>query len=275
MKNFFLEIKSSIWDPAFYAGVSEKDLKSAIVYIAKLSVLLTLVSVVWFSAVVIPRVRSLAETALDALVEAYPGNAVFEMKDELLTARPRVPYKIPAIDENTKAELVRGGYEFAMVIDTTRASSTSDMFTTYKAPVVVTQSSFAFRKNDGAVEIVPFKDIPNAVITRAVVENYGSLISNGIKKLTPLFLLIVSVFFYLYFFVGTLVSMLLLALLVWAMLSLMGKTYSYGESYKMGLYGITTTLILETLVLFLPFSLVPFLGTALLLFVIYGNIKNE
>ncbi len=275
LKTFFLEIRSSIWDPAFYRSLGDRPTKNAIRYFAKLSVLIALVSSIWVLFIIVPAVRSFTDTALDAVLEAYPKNATFEIKNGVLSARPSVPYKIVAEDAKTKETLAQLGYEYSAVIDATRATFSEDLFTSYKSPVVITQNTIAMKGNNGKIELMPIQGIPNVTITKDVVEEYGQKAADFLKNLSPLFAPLAFIGFFVTTFLQTLLYMFIGALIVRLTLHLMGMPSTYWKSYAMGLHAATLPVILTLIAPVLGLPSVPFMFSLILVIVVYINFSQK
>lgn len=271
IKRFFLDIKSSIWDPNFYQGLLVRPTKSAFAYFAKFCVLISFVSAIWISVVAIPAVRSFSTLALDSITSAYPQNATFELKGGVLSSTPSIPYRIAPTNETIKAELAKMGYEYSVVIDTNRAVFSDDVFASYKSPVVITKNTIAMKKNSGKIELLPLRGMPDTVITKDVVQKYALVTKDFIQNTTPVIAPLSFFAFFVYGFGSTLLYMFFGALVVWLALKALSVPTTYWKSYVIGLHAITLPLILFTLAPFLGLPTVPFLTTVILVLIVYLN----
>jgi len=269
-------IKSSIYNPAYYNEILSKPFSYSLKYFLSLVCLVALIATIIFSFSTLPKINKfINEIGLKAL-SYYPDNLEITVKNGKVSTNVSEPYfiKIPAELKNSNRGTITkpaaGEIENLLVVDT-KNPATIDLFNGYKTAALLSRDSFAYYDN-GAVKIQPLRQEFNGVITKAKVSMAVNKITPYLKILPIVLAPIIFIFSFIGFVLTKLIYLIFGALIIWIILKAMKKDAGYGKAYQLGLHAITLGVILEAVVFrFYPNLEFPFLFTFLMLVVFWSN----
>lgn len=197
-------------------------------------------------AVVAPRIETLANEQLAIAQRWYPDELVLTFTGGVLSTNANEPY---VLDLPPEWGSMDEGPAHAVVIDT---SASIDDFDSYDTAVLLTRTSFVAQDDNGlrAYEYAEFEE--DITVNEALV----SEITTALGDITPMLpwiawgLVLLLVLILPWIIGGVLWAMNLFfllwaTLLLWVVSSIMGRGLRYGELYRLGLFGVTSSLLLN------------------------------
>jgi hypothetical protein len=268
---FFRTIPRSIYSPSFYATAPRTAFGAALGYFLLVILCLTIVKT---AVLVVPGLLQLTpelQKSVQGLADSYPSNLVIRIHGGQVTTNARQPYFIPLNGDlgSTDAPIKN-----LIVIDTTRPFSVAQ-FDRYQALIWLTKDSLVVQNQSARrVETYDLSQISDFTLDKATVSSWLSIIRPFVAAVAP----IAGVFALLGLYVAYLVRLLYLvalAVAIMIMLRLLNVDLTFGESYKLGLYAMTTALVVELLLAigypYLHFDGFPFMFSVITLVVVAVN----
>ncbi len=276
---FIENIKSSIYNPAYYSEILTKPFSYSLRYFLSLAALAALISTVIFSFVTLPKINKAIGEIVPNILNYYPDDLEVTVKDGKVSTNVQEPYfiKLPADlkDSNTGTEdkPAKEEIENLLVIDTT-APLSLDTFNNYKTFVLLNRDSVIYRESSGSMKIQPLEQGFNGIVTKAKVSSAMDKITPYIKSIS--YILVPFVFIGLFF--GSIFVYLLYLLfgaaVIWLAAKIRNRNLGYGVSYRVGLHAITLGVILEATVFhFFPNLEFTFFFTFIMLAVVWVNLN--
>lgn len=150
--------------------------------------------------------------------------------------------------------------KFVLLVDTVRTTSLSlAQYTTATSSadvLAISRDSFIILQ-DGREQVIPFKDIPNFALSKTMlIEKITQYTGMGVIALFTLFL---SIIIFIFLFVAKLITIEIVAALVFVVSALAGKGWKFSELTRVGLFAITLPTILATLLSVIGVA-IPFLN---------------
>ncbi len=270
--NFFSTVKNSIYSPEFYKGVTQRSLFSAILYFLLLSVLVTIIQsinpIVSFVTVGEREVQKFVSST----VNSYPQELEVKIQNGKVISNVTEPYFIPIpayMDSGAKSE-----YRNIAVIDTKTPFSASQ-FNTYKTLAWVSSDTvFILGDNKGQIKTIDLSKTSDFKINKTIINSFVQKFSPLLKLLTPI--VVIFVFFgILFLHLLRFVYLFFLALLLKLLFNLLKQPKSYGDSYKIGLYAMTTATIFGLLLGFVHFPGIPLSFTVITIIMVALNFPSS
>ncbi len=277
MKNFFVQIKNSVYSPEFYARLKETGFKGGFGHYFRLALVLGLLLTIYFSITFIPLINAFfSEANAREIMGLYPANLVVTIKNGQANSNAKEPYfvKTPDLLKNwgKNPPKQNSSIENIIVIDTQSEFSISK-FREYKTVFLLAKNAIISLDNNNSISIQTLEKIPDTTINKELVDSLGNKVIPYLKFIAPI--IILMFFIGLLFYYGIMLAyMLILALVILLTAYLIGEKFSYGEAFKASLYLVTASLISE-FILWLFFLPTPFLVPTFLTIIIFIlNFRN-
>lgn len=271
MKNFPTTILDSIYSPSFYSTASKKSFGSAIGYFLLFILLLTLFRVISLSPMLFVDLPKGLNSIIDKGVSSFPSELTVEIKNGQVTTNVKEPYFIPISPGRTSSP---DGIVNFIVIDTKTPFSIAT-FEKYQAAAWLTKDAL-FTKSNRTAELKTYSlaKIPNYVINKLTISSLVNTYSPWIKFIGPI--AIIGALFGLYLvYLFRLLYLLIISVVIWILSKIFTWGFSYGQSYKVGLYALTAGLIIEFAASFLHWNGFPFMVSIITLGVIILNLQSS
>lgn len=275
---FLANIKSSIYNPAYYSEILNKPFSSSLGYFLSLAVMIALLATIIFSFSALPKFNKVVDEIAPKALNYYPDNLEVAVKSGKVSTNVPEPYfiKMPAdlknTDQRTGARTQTGELENLLVIDT-KNPITIDLFNNYKTAAVLGYDSFAYYDN-GAMKIQSLDQSINGVATKAKFAEMLNQFMPYLRVASFILVPIMFIFLFFGFIVGNLIYLIFGAFMIWIAASAMKINLTYGKSYQIGLHAITLGVILEaTVFYFYPSLEFTFLFTIIMLAIVWMNFK--
>lgn len=274
MKNFFREVKQSVYGPAFYQELLSRPIKQSFKYFALLALCLSIIGAVIFSARLIPFLNNFLEQGVPRIISVFPADLAITIKSGQVSVNVAEPYVVPApSDQGFFGDIRQSeGIDNLIVIDT-QGEFSADRFRSLKTLAMLTSDSLVVQNERGHLTIQSLAGLPDTVVDRAMLDktfkNIVPSLRTVIYALPPVMLL----GFYLSFF-GKLIFALLLALFTWILVRFWYKSCGYQAAYRITLHALTPALIYGYILTTLfPFLAFPFATTILALLTVILNFR--
>jgi hypothetical protein len=273
MKEFFENIKKSIYNPAYYQELRNKPFLFSFKYYLLFSLCLAIILTIPTSMKAIPKMKEGIKFASSTLVEKYPEELEIKIKDGKASTNVAEPYfvKTPKeISDSIEKEQKNSKFENLLVIDT-KSGTDLNKFVEYKTILLLTDKNIVFY-NDGKITAQPLDKMGEITINRTEINSF-------LKKINPFFNAFVSLFpaliflallvwlatFYVYLFFG--------GLLILIVAKIAKVDIGYWKSYQMGVHLMTLPILAITILNMIPKFQIPFLFTMLLVAGAFINLK--
>lgn len=270
---FFRTVVDSINSQEFYKTVPKQSFWKALRYFLTLSFFLVLIQSLYLIKPFLIDFNKQVKSYIGQAVNYFPLTLSVSIKNGHVTTNMPEPYfiKFPlnTVSENSD------NYQNLIVIDT-KTSYSADQFASYDSAIWLTSDSI-FIKSEEGVKTVDLSKVDSFTLDRNFVDML-------VGKITP-FLGFFGPTIFLFMFLGiylSFTSRIIYLLVLTLVLLLIAKSrkwpYSYGAFYKIGMYGMTLGLIIDTVIAktqkMTGFSGFPFLFSLITLGVIYFNLSE-
>ncbi len=279
LRAFFHRIALALTKPSAYAELLSRRTGQGIAYLYGVLVLTSLVGGIVIAAGLLAAQPFVAKGAMELKAAApglYPAGLVVTLKNGTLSTNASGATVIP-FPEHWKTALARSGStkyvpRNLVVIDT---SATAEDYRQKDTAVLITAHSAVYPgKSNGntgtggmadyrnTLTVQSFADMQDRVITRATYDGLLAKATPFIDALPALIttvvvlLIVVVPFVYAGFRLLWVLAYLLLATLaVWLIATLLGKKLTYGQLYRLSLYGVTLPILVTLVVPFIGFAI--------------------
>lgn len=273
--NFFQKIKNSIYSPSFYSEISQKTLGSAFGYFFLLILLLMVIRSIQPIYTVITDTQPKIKEMVNSAKNFYPKELVVKIKDGKVTTNVEEPYFIPfpfGMGKEIRNESSLGKFYNLVVIDTQTSFSPSQ-FDKYESAAWLTKDA-VYYKSSNRSEFKSLSDVSDITINKALIDNLIDKVIPWLKFINPVFIVIIVIGFYIAY-ISRLVYLFFLAFLIWLLTKILKKSFTYGQSYKIGLYAMTTGFIAELLLSFTNFRGFFCMFTIITLIMVAANLQSK
>lgn len=248
---FFKTIKESIYSPVFYSHIPQKKFGSVLKYFVLLILLLAIVQALGASKIFFGDVPRVINQVMKDAAEIYPQDLVININEGQVSINQPEPYFIP---NPIGLQKDFDGITNLLVIDTVTPFNATKLIE-YQTIFWLTKDSIAVKQKQGQIRLYSLSQIQQDVsITRQEVDRIFTALSPYAKFLTIfggpiLCLLFVIILFVAFMF--RLVYLLIFTIITYIVGKLLKLKFTYGQSYKIGMYAITLGLIVDVLFGFL------------------------
>lgn len=197
-------------------------------------------------ALLAPKATTLANTHLTTLQNWYPDELILTISGGVLSTNTQEPIVFDLPEE--WQSLKQNSKTHAIVIDT--AASIED-FDTYDTAALLTKTSLVMEDQNG-LRVMSLSEAEHTIITEDVIAGYVTLLTLRITPFLPWLTAGAALFFLLVlpWILGGVFWAMNLFFLLWASLllllasSVMGRGLPYGTLYRLGAFGLTSSLLL-------------------------------
>lgn len=279
MKQFFAHIKRSINDPEYYRDILDRPFSYSFKYYVSFVSFLAVMMTIILSTPLIPEVNRVLREFPPQFFAYYPDELELRVEQGKVSSNVAEPYYLPLpvrfqeiVDQGNTPSIAH-----MAVIDTTEPI-TLEGLRSRNALIWVGGNSIAFLESNNGMSVSALPADLNVHITESKIRGVFDRVAPYLHLVGPF--LVVMIFLMLMLgFVVTLVYLVFIgAPLIMLVGRMVSKPFSYGEAYRIGLHAVTLPLLLQQLLRLLsggiPIDL-PFLFTALLLLVVWGNFRSN
>jgi len=271
---FFKKIKSSVFDPHFYAQIKHQGLWAALKYFFLFILLLVSINTVLLAYDLGVKIPQEIKNFINESVNSYPSDLEVNIDEGQVSTNAQEPFFVPlpggGIDGGSSA------VNNLLVIDTQTPFS-STQFDQYKTVFWLTKDSLFYANREYDQRSIALKDVDNFTINKAFVQSLTNTISPWLTLVGPgLIILTVIGLFLSYTF--NLIYFLLLAVLIFFLSAIFKWGLNYSTSYKTAIYSSTLAFIIDLILfntgIYTGFFGFPFLFTLIALCITTINLQN-
>ncbi len=284
MKNFFSTLIKSLYNPEFYQGIPENRTGDAVKYF------LGFIFVVAVLFSIMPMVIGLgfflaahneADQGYAQVRGFYPSDLVVKINQGEISINQPEPYLIPTPSSWVNG-LSDGGrrssgfrIENLIVFDTAKPIASEDFEADQTLVIVGKNEIGMYDPNKSKVEIYDLKNLglhENITIDQSMYTGFLDQAWKVLRGVAIFCIVLLPVFLFFGFGIGYAAYLLFGVLFIWLAFHICNRPYTYGQSYKTGLYLLTLPIILNFL--FPVVFIIPFSFTLLLAILTWLNFKD-
>ncbi len=278
MKQFFAHIKRSINDPEYYRDILDRPFSYSFKYYLSFVFFLAVTMTIILSTPLIPQVNRVLREFPPQFFAYYPDELELRVEKGRVSSNVTEPYYLPLpvrfqelVDQSGDASIAH-----MAVIDTT-APITLEGLRSRNALIWVGGDSIAFLESNNGMSVSAIPSDSNVHITESKIRGVFDRVAPYLHLVGPLLVVMIFLMLMLGFAVTLVYLVFIGAPLIMLAGRMMSRTFSYGEAYRIGLHAVTLPLLLQQILRLLsggiPIDL-PFLFTAVLLLVVWGNFRS-
>lgn len=270
MKKFLRHIKESFGSSTFYAHAKNQSTGKGFIFLLKtctfVGVIIGIVVIVYL-AFTVPKMKTEVVQFIDT---AYPADLVVTIKDDTLSANITEPLfvGIPSSDEEMSEE-----FPANIVVLAPEQPADATLLETYDTFMVLTSKAIIAGTPDD-IRVVPYKDM-DGVITKTMFMQVSRDVVNLIGVISyfaviPLAILVLLVVAFLH-----LVWLLVVSIVTFLLFKLRKLPLTYKQAYRLGVHALVPLMILEVIMVSLPWEISGKLFTALVVLAIISLASRD
>lgn len=232
---FLHDVKNSLYNPAFYAGLRERSLGASFKYFFALVAILAFVLAFVLGSQLSPLFSA---ASLKQLVGYYPAELALTLKGGVISTNVAEPYII----KDPVGFWKESGHANFVVIDT-KSEFSRELFQKYDTSVLIGKDFVVNGKSRSQFEFTDVSRMPDFTLNQERLLHWADVIGNR-HLLLSLCLFAILYLSFFGFFTFKLLWLLVLALLVLLIAKIKKVPLSYKESFKVTLHAATVPLIL-------------------------------
>jgi len=273
VKNFIEQIQKSIYGPAYYQELLHRPASFSWKYYTNLALVLALLVTIVSSIPLVPGINRALIEFPQKFFAYYPDDLEVRIVGGHATTTVTEPYYLPLPTFLQGTMGTSSNTQFLGVIDT-KTPVSLEQFQNYHSFFWISENALVM-EDGGNVRVNMFGPTLNYTVNESTLRGLFTRAEPYFKFVAPIvvffiFLAMIAVF------VLNLGYLLFAALLVFIMGKFWKKGWGYTTSYRLALHATTLPLLLSAMfsMIGLGANDLPFLSTALLLFVVYFNFKT-
>lgn len=273
-KNFVEDIKKSLYGEDYKVYFTSKKFSQVVKYLLKWAFVQTIVVLIMVSFISIPAIKFISDGEnIENFVSTHiPSELKVEIKDGVLSTGDGEPIFIEA-PEDAKAQ----GYDYLIVVDPTinTRENLVEIFQNYKTLNLVT-SNYSVTTNEEGFSVSSLENYPDYVLTQESIIDLYHKAKPYLIALIPVLYVFGLIFITIFNLLFSLISALFIALIVMLIGKIKKIKLSYKESYKIGAYALTPSIILGVVITIFPILILSiFFNLLLIIIFVAFNLKNK
>ncbi len=290
-KNYFNQIRGSIYNKNFYKNLENQDFSYTIKYLAKLSFFTSFLSIILLlilffafklNILAYSGAQNINELGKNYIENNFPNDLVVNINNGILTTNTNEPVIFPIPVELFSEGLnTKENFRNFLTISPNEPIDLNS-FEKYKSFAILSSTTGAIYDTEKkSIELFQYKDknlqeIQNLTINKNSAFETLNLLSDYLFKLFPYFLVLFSFSYFvivgIFIFIGTLIFSLFTALISFLIGKFLNIEKDFQTWYKKSIHADTLYIILAWTIGFIfPVFLIPFSNTILVLLVLYFN----
>lgn len=278
MKEFFKTVRSSIWDPAFYATASSRALKEGVKYLGSLAILAAFIAVVVLSVRFVPVVLKNVGVVTNLIVTNYPTGLVMTFDRGAVTTSEAKAYfmKLPPeiFKQSELDKLKMMGVENFAVIDTRSDFESSDQWRSAQSLILLSRNAVVM-EDKGGYKVQPLPRDLKLVVDKGVVSGWASQIMPIVRVVLPTLIIFGFVVFFIGNFVLYTIYALLAALIIWMIARLVKRPGRYGEFLTVAFHSVTLAVLVDLFLIIFGLPMAAAMSRAILITVVVWMVNVE
>lgn len=240
MKNFFENIKNSVYSPQFYKEVSASSFKKAFIYFFLLALFLTLIRTISLFNLLVIKTPLEFTKSVEKTVNCYPEDLKINIEGGVASTSAKEPYYL-SCEKEKEASLS------AIAVIDTKTPYSIEQFNKYQAPFWLTKNTFVIKTNSTETKTYDLSKMKNFSLDKNIVDSSYKSYSKYFVFIGPVLLFLSFVFIYTSYTLN-LIYLLIFSLILLLFAKFFNQKISYKDAYKLSLYIITAPLIIELII---------------------------
>ncbi len=269
---FFQKIRSTVYDPDFYAKISKTSLGSALKYFFLFILLLTVINTLILSYELGVKAPTEVKSFVNQSVNSYPSDLEVNIEDGQVNTNAQEPFFVPFPQDDTEYE----GLNNILVIDT-KTPFSSAQFDQYKTLLWLTKDSLFYQNREYDNRSIALNEFDDIKIDRTFVQGLVDKVNPWLNYLGPALILLTFIGL-LIGFSFNLLYFLFIAVLIFFLSSIFKWGLKFSGAYKTAIYASTLAFIVDLVIfntgLYTGFFGFPFLFTLTTLCIVTINLQN-
>ena len=191
LKTFVYVLKNSISSPKYYNDIVKSKINFSIKYFLALSFLVSVISVIGYSIIYLPKYISEIKISYQSIEEGFPEDFVIEFKDGSWSSNKEEPVIIKKIDLGKDNKLPQNLFVFDK-------EGTIEKIDEYNTMFLINSENILYKTDTEGVIAQPLKNIPNGKLDKNLLNEKMQTVKKVIgflPYLLPLALLIPTFLF--------------------------------------------------------------------------------
>lgn len=274
LMGFLKNIRSSFYNPGFYAEIKNQSLGKSLKYFFGLISLLTLINVLILSYELGVKVPREIKDFINQTVNSIPQDLEVIIDNGQVSTNSQEPLFIPF--PQFEKEIREDSLNNLLVIDT-KTPFSATQFDQYKTLLWLTKDSLFYQNEELDQRSLNLSKFDNIAINRNSIEGWVGKINPWLKFVGPGLILVVFTGLYIGF-TFNLLYFLFLAVLIFFLSSIFKWGLNYSSSYKVAIYSSTLSFLIDLVLfntgIYTGFFGFPFLFTLTSLCIATINLQN-
>jgi len=239
LKTFVYVLKNSISSPKYYNDIVKNKINFSIKYFLALSFLVSVISVIGYSIIYLPKYISEIKISYQSIEEGFPEDFVIEFKDGSWSSNKEEPVIIKKIDLGKDNKLPQNLFVFDK-------EGTIEKIDEYNTMFLINSENILYKTDTEGVIAQPLKNIPNGKLDKNLLNEKMQTVKKVIgflPYLLPLALLIPT---FLFEYVGGSIFIILISAVGVYIASISTrKKIDFKSSFQICIHASTIPMILR------------------------------
>lgn len=256
LKAFFSRVTDCCINPSSYRHLKDADIGTGMWYLYRLLALTWIVGMLWFAAALVhstPYIRKVAAEIETKLPTLYPKDLVLKFQSGSLSTNVKEPYTVE-LPAEWAAAMKMGTDDIPTHVVTIDTKATSEDYEKYNTAILLTKNYAVAGKESGEIRMIPYDDIGTMTVTQKKYQDgvkigvaaFHQFLPTG-KALVIVGFILAPFIFALFALLGWMIALLIHSLLLYFFAAIAKLKFSYGQIYKLGLFGATPIVIISML----------------------------
>lgn len=206
LKTFLYVLKNSITSPKYYNDIVKTKINFSIKYFLALSFLVSVISVIGYSIIYLPKYISEINIAYQSIEEGFPEDFIIEFKDGSWSSNKEGPIIIKQIELGGDSKLPENLFVFDK-------EGTIEKIDEYNTMFLVNSENILYKTDVEGIVAQPLKNIPNGTLDKNLLNEKMQTIDKVVELLPFLLPLALFIPTFLFEYVGGSIFIILLSAL--------------------------------------------------------------
>lgn len=206
LKTFLYVLKNSVFSPRYYNDIVKTKINFSIKYFLALSFLVSIISVIGYSIIYLPKYISEINTAYQSIEEGFPEDLVIEFKDGSWSTNKEGPVIIKQIELGGDSKLPENLFVFDK-------EGTIEKIDEYNTMFLVNSENILYKTDVEGIVAQPLKNVPNGTLDKNLLNEKMQTIDKVVELLPFLLPLALFIPTFLFEYVGGSIFIILLSAL--------------------------------------------------------------
>ena len=204
LKTFLYVLKNSIASPKYYNDIVKTKINFSIKYFLALSFLVSVISVIGYSIIYLPKYISEINTAYQSIEEGFPEDFIIEFKDGSWSSNKEGPVIIKQINFDKDSKLPENLFVFDK-------EGTIEKINEYHTMFLINSENILYKTDTEGVVAQPLKNIPDGKLDKNLLNEKMQTVKKVVGFLPYLLPLVLLIPTFLFEYVGGSIFIILMS----------------------------------------------------------------